>query len=165
MHKPLLWYHPLCLLLWKQVSHTNNFCKSMCTHFGNVKEQLIKNLENMDVILWTHKNVPTITMATSLLVVTNKGSTTTSPHKSSICTTGEMLNASVPHYSACAGFHSPLFLTSNMPLFQTDASNFISDQERIRTGDWVRGCNYVKIETGRNFLPVLRIVTHTAEAA
>ena len=26
-------------------------------------------------------------------------------------------------------------------------------------------CNYVKIETGQNFPPVLKIVTHTAQAA
>ena len=39
-------------------------------------------------------------------------------------------------------------------------------QEHIRMGDYsVRACNYVKIETGRNFLPVLKIVTHTAQAA
>jgi len=29
----------------------------------------------------------------------------------------------------------------------------------------VRACNYVKIETGRNFPPVLKIVTRTAQAA
>jgi len=29
----------------------------------------------------------------------------------------------------------------------------------------VRACNYRKIETGRNFPPVLKIVTHTAQAA
>ena len=29
----------------------------------------------------------------------------------------------------------------------------------------VRACNYVKIETGWNFLPVLKIVTHTVQAA
>ena len=29
----------------------------------------------------------------------------------------------------------------------------------------VRVCNYVKIETGRNFLPVLKIVTRTVQAA
>ena len=29
----------------------------------------------------------------------------------------------------------------------------------------VRVCNYVKIETGRNFPPVLKIVTHTVQAA
>ena len=28
----------------------------------------------------------------------------------------------------------------------------------------IRACNYVKIETGRNFLPVLKIVTHTVQA-
>ena len=28
----------------------------------------------------------------------------------------------------------------------------------------VRACNYVKIETGRNFPPVLKIVTRTAQA-
>ena len=39
-------------------------------------------------------------------------------------------------------------------------------QERIRTGDYsVRACNYVKIATGRNFPPVLKIVTRTAQAA
>ena len=37
-----------------------------------------------------------------------------------------------------------------------------SAQERATR---VRACNYVKIETGRNFLPVLKIVTHTAQAA
>ena len=29
----------------------------------------------------------------------------------------------------------------------------------------VRACNYVKIETGRNFPPVLKIVTRTAQVA
>ena len=29
----------------------------------------------------------------------------------------------------------------------------------------VRACNYVKIETGRDFPPVLKIVTRTAQAA
>ena len=29
----------------------------------------------------------------------------------------------------------------------------------------VRPCNYIKIETGRNFPPVLKIVTRTAQAA
>ena len=29
----------------------------------------------------------------------------------------------------------------------------------------VRACNYVKIETGQNFPPVLKIVTRTAQAA
>ena len=41
-------------------------------------------------------------------------------------------------------------------------------QERIRMGQWatrVRVCNYVKIETGQNFPPVLKIVTQTAQAA
>ena len=38
-------------------------------------------------------------------------------------------------------------------------------QERIRTGTRVRACNYIKIETMQNFLPVLKIVTHTAQAA
>ena len=57
----------------------------MWIHFKNVKKQLIK-IWKTDVLLQTHKNVPTITMATSLLVVTNEGSTTTSPHKSSTCT-------------------------------------------------------------------------------
>ena len=38
-------------------------------------------------------------------------------------------------------------------------------QEHIRTGDYrVRACNYVKIEPGRNFPPVLKIVTHTSAA-
>ena len=40
-----------------------------------------------------------------------------------------------------------------------------SYQERIRTVTTVRACNYIKIETGRNFPPVLKIVTHTAQAA
>jgi len=35
-------------------------------------------------------------------------------------------------------------------------------QERVTR---VRACNYVKIATGRNFPPVLKIVTHTAKAA
>ena len=35
-------------------------------------------------------------------------------------------------------------------------------KERTRTGDYSKN---VKIETGRNFLPVLKIVTHTAQAA
>ena len=42
------------------------------------------------------------------------------------------------------------------------ASTFILDilykQERIRTGD-VKTCNYVKIKTGQNFSPVLKILT------
>ena len=29
----------------------------------------------------------------------------------------------------------------------------------------VRACNYIKIETGRNFPPVLKIVTRTVQAA
>ena len=29
----------------------------------------------------------------------------------------------------------------------------------------VRACNYIKFETGRNFPPVIKIVTHTAHAA
>ena len=29
----------------------------------------------------------------------------------------------------------------------------------------VRACNYVKIETGRNFPPALKIVTYTVQAA
>ena len=42
---------------------------------------------------------------------------------------------------------------------------YVQHQERIRTGvTGVRVCNYIKIETGRNFLPVLKIVTHTAQA-
>ena len=36
-------------------------------------------------------------------------------------------------------------------------------QERIRTVTRVRACNYVNIETGRNFPPLLKIVTHTAQ--
>ena len=36
----------------------------------------------------------------------------------------------------------------------------------IITGDYrVRACNYVKIETGQNFSPILKIVTRTAQAA
>ena len=38
-------------------------------------------------------------------------------------------------------------------------------QERIRTGGRVRAYNYVKLETGRNLLPVLKIVTCPAHAA
>ena len=42
----------------------------------------------------------------------------------------------------------------------------ILSQEHIRMGATrVRACNYVKIETGWNFLPVLKIVTRTAQAA
>ena len=37
-----------------------------------------------------------------------------------------------------------------------------SAQERATR---VRACNYVKIETGWNFSPVLKIVRHTAQAA
>jgi len=37
-----------------------------------------------------------------------------------------------------------------------------SEQERIRRATRVRVCNYVKIETGKNFPPVLKIVTRTA---
>ena len=37
----------------------------------------------------------------------------------------------------------------------------IYQQECIRTG--VRACNYVKIETGRKFPPVLKTVTHTVQ--
>ena len=40
-----------------------------------------------------------------------------------------------------------------------------SQQERIRRATRVRTCNYVKIKTGQNFPPVLKIVTHTAQAA
>ena len=35
-------------------------------------------------------------------------------------------------------------------------------QARVATR--VRACNYIKVETGRNFLPVLKIVTRTAQA-
>ena len=45
-------------------------------------------------------------------------------------------------------------------VFQTDCVLCISEQATR-----VRACNYVKIETGRNFPPVLKIVTHTAQAA
>ena len=38
-------------------------------------------------------------------------------------------------------------------------------QERIRWTTRVRACNYVKIKTGRNFQPILKIVTRTAQAA
>ena len=39
-------------------------------------------------------------------------------------------------------------------------------QECIRMGATrVKACNYIKIKTGRNFPPVLKIVTHTAQAA
>ena len=42
----------------------------------------------------------------------------------------------------------------------------ILHQEHMRTGATrVRACNYVKIETGRNFPPILKIVTRTAQAA
>ena len=37
-----------------------------------------------------------------------------------------------------------------------------SQQERIRRATRVRTCNYVKIKTGQNFPPVLKIVTHCA---
>jgi len=37
-----------------------------------------------------------------------------------------------------------------------------SAQERVAR---VRACNYVKIKTGWNFPPVLKIVTHTVQAA
>ena len=42
---------------------------------------------------------------------------------------------------------------------------YVFRQVRIRTVTRVRVCNYVKIETGRNFPPVLIIVTHIAQAA
>ena len=38
-------------------------------------------------------------------------------------------------------------------------------QEHIRTGvTRVRACNYVNIKAGQNFPPVLKLVTHTAQA-
>ena len=45
-------------------------------------------------------------------------------------------------------------------------SELFIHQERIRIDTTrVRACNYVKIKTGRNFPPVLKIVTRTAQVA
>jgi len=58
----------------------------------------------------------------------------------------------------------------NCPAHDKRMNNFVKCMVNTRAHKkgrlkYVRVCNYVKIETGRNFPPVLKIVTHTPQAA
>ena len=57
------------------------------------------------------------------------------------------------------------FLSLNAAEYSTTCALHIGDKSALGWRTRVRACNYVKIATGRNFLPVLKIVTCTVQAA
>ena len=88
-------------------THRSSFSKFCVTKhpFWECERTIHQNFENMNLIGNTQKEV-TITMVTSLIIVTHRGSTTTSPHNPHIYTQSAqvVLNASDTYYLACANF-------------------------------------------------------------